>query len=134
MSKIIELLTSFLQNLGVLRPNEAVEETLSQVESHTEPHVGQIDHEPLFAIEGDKLVMAVDHYFANMPNWVEWDSERKVVTITQMNGDLDEAPANLKKEYEDRLKKSQRLILVSNQNANDDNNERITHTVPFLSR
>ena len=68
-----------------------------------------------------------------MPSWVEWDSERKVITITQMNGDLDEAAIDLKEEYFESLKMAQKLLLVSNENASNDN-ERIMHTVSFLSR
>ena len=134
MSKIIEFLRNFLQTLGVSRPNEAEQSAPSPVETQTDPKVGKIDHEPLLAMEDDNLVMVVDHYFENVPSWVEWDKERKTITITQMNGDLDEAPVDLKEEYIDRLKLAQKLLLVSNVNASNDNDERIMHTVSFLSR
>ena len=137
MQKIIQILTNCLQNLGVLRASEAQQSASDaenvQVETQTDPKVGKIDHEPLLALEEGKLVMVVDHYFENMPSWVEWDSERKVITITQMNGDLDEAAIDLKEEYFESLKMAQKLLLVSNENASNDN-ERIMHTVSFLSR
>jgi len=133
MSKIIKLLTNFLQNLGVLKAEEVEQSAPSPVETQTDPKVGKIDHEPLLAMEGDKLLMVVDHYFENVPSWVEWDKERKIVTITQMNGDLDEAPMNLKEDYVEKLKLAQKLHLISKENMND-NDERIMHSVSFLSR
>ncbi|MFK7839592.1 MAG: hypothetical protein AB8B83_04620 [Bdellovibrionales bacterium] len=133
MSKIIEILRNCLQNLGVLRPKDAPQADLEPVETQTEPKIGKIGHEPLLALENGNLIMVVDHYFENIPSWVEWDSERKVITITHMNGDHDEAAIDLKEEYYESLKMAQKLLLVSNENASNDN-ERIMQTVSFLSR
>ncbi len=130
MSKIIRILTDFLHKIGLSFGAETKQSAQpSPVEPQTDPKRGVIEKEPLLAFENGKLVMVVEHHFDNVPSWVEWDKERQIVTITQMNGDLDEAKLEIKEEYIERLEMARNLLLVGN-----DNNERIMHSVPILAR
>lgn len=119
-----------MHKLGLGSPNEPeTDDSPVYVEDQTEPKRGKIDQEPVLGNKDGYLVMVVQHTFANIPSWVEWDKERKIVTITQMNGDMDEAALDLKEEHIDKLKDVQKLLLVSN-----DNEEKIMHYVQFLAR
>lgn len=127
---IINFLRKILYILGIpgnsARPAESAR---LQVEIQTEPKRGIIVREPLLAIKDGFLVVVVDHRFANVPSWVEWDAERGVLSIAQMNGDLDEARLRLKDEHKKTLAKEHKLLLVSNKDG-----ESIVHFVPFLAR
>ena len=69
------------------------------LEERTEPKCNKIDAEPIMAMKDGHLIMVVQHQFSNIPSWVEWDNDRHVVTITQMNGDIDEAGLELNDEH-----------------------------------
>lgn len=98
-------------------------------EEYTQPKFNKIDIEPILALKNDHLVMVLQHQFSNIPSWVEWDNERQVVTIAHMNGDIDEAPLELKEEHISMLGEQKKILLVSNDNAN-----KIMHAVKFISR
>ncbi len=101
-----------------------------EVRSQTmEPQRSKIAGEAVFGLKDGYLVVSVDHSFADIPNWVEWDAERKVVNITQVGGDMDEVYADIKDEYVDALVDMKKVLLVSNDNA-----KKIVHFVPFLAR
>lgn len=130
MDGIINFLRKILYTLGMLGRSKQLAESASfHVESQTEPKRGIIVREPLLAIKDGFLVVVVDHRFANVPSWVEWDGERGVLSIAQMNGDLDEARLRLKDEHKKTLAAEHKLLLVSNKDG-----ESIVHFVPFLAR
>jgi len=134
MPKIIKILIDFLHKIGLsFGANSEQSAQPSPVEPQTDPKRGIIPTEPLLALEGGKLVMVVEHHFENVPSWVEWDKERQIVTITQMNGDLDEAKLDIKDEYTEHMEVARNLLLVSLDVSND-NEERIMHSVPILAR
>lgn len=122
---------NYLMHILGLRTKKEPEPVVEKVyvEEQTEPKRNKIDLEPILGFKDNYLVMVVQHRFENIPSWVEWDSDRKTVTITQMNGDIDEAKLDLKTEQLERLKNVQKLLLVSN-----DNEEKIMHYVQFLAR
>lgn len=99
------------------------------LEERTEPKCNKIDAEPIMAMKDGHLIMVVQHQFSNIPSWVEWDNDRHVVTITQMNGDIDEAGLELKDEHLLMLKDLTKLLLVSN-----DNEGKMMHYVQFIAR
>lgn len=99
------------------------------IEEQPEPKRNKISKEPIMGIKDGYLVMVVQYTFDNIPSWVEWDNERKTVTITEMNGDINEADIDLKSEHVDRLNNVHKLLLVSNNNE-----EQIIHYVQFLAR
>lgn len=114
------------------RASETVEPSSSAppaFEESSVPHQGIIAEEPVLAFEDGFLVMIVNHRFPNIPSWVEWDSERQVIAITQMNGDMDEAKISLKEEYYEQLAKENKILLVSN-----DNDQATVHFVSFIAR
>ena len=126
---------NFIKNifikLGFIKFDPEPEETAREVvyEEFTQPKLNKIEKEPVLAQKDGHLVMVVDAQFNNVPSWVEWDGERSVVTITHMNGDIDEAPLEVKDEYITSLNENRKILLVSN-----DNEEKIMHYVQFLSR
>lgn len=130
MTLIHKFLNHLMHILGH-RPKKQPESIVEKVyvEDQTEPKRNKINLEPILGFKDDYLVMVVQHRFDNVPSWVEWDSDRKTVTITQMNGDIDEAKLELKTEHLNKLKNVQKLLLVSN-----DNEEKIMHYVQFLAR
>lgn len=127
INKIFNHLMHILGLRSKKEPEPVIEKVY--VEEQTEPKRNKIDQEPILGFKDSYLVMVVQHRFENIPSWVEWDSDRKTVTITQMNGDIDEAKLDLKTEHLERLKNVQKLLLVSN-----DNEEKIMHYVQFLAR
>lgn len=127
ISKFLNFLMHIL-GLGSKKEPVIVEKKV-YVEDQTEPKRNKIWQEPVLGFKDGYLVMVVQYKFDNIPSWVEWDGDRKIVTITQMNGDIDEADLELKAEHLERLQDVQKMLLVSN-----DNDEKIMHYVQFLAR
>lgn len=94
-----------------------------------EPQLERIEQEAVFGMRDGYLVISLEHHFTDIPNWVEWDAGRKMVSIAQAGGDMAEVYADIKDEYVDALMDMGRVLLVSN-----DNDKRIVHFVPFLAR
>ena len=128
MKSIIDFLTNILHKIGLWSPDEPVDSPSVQ-EPEPEPHRGKITTEPLLAMEDGYLVLVVDHTFADVPSWVEWDPDRQMASIAQMDGGVDELRMAIKREYLETLLAARKLLLVSN-----DNEEKIMHYVPFLAR
>ena len=97
--------------------------------SQTEPRRGVITKEPALGYEDGFLVMVLDHSFESIPSWVEWDAERKIFSIMQMAGEVDEVKVQIAPEHLKTLEVARKLLLVSN-----DNDNRIVHFVPYLAR
>ncbi|GEM_PF-1236441 len=134
MFNIIRILIDFLHKIGLSFGTKSEQSARPMpVETQTDPKRGIIHKDPLLAFEDGKLVMVVEHHFENVPSWVEWDKDRQIVTITQMNGDLDEAKLEIKEDCIGRLEMARNLLLVSLDVSND-NDERIMHSVPILIR
>lgn len=134
MPKIIRILIDFLHKIGLgFGTKTRKTDPLTPVEPQTDPKRGIIHQDPLLAFEDGKLVMVVEHHFENVPSWVEWDKERRIVTIAQMNGDIDEAKLEIREECIGRLEMARNLLLVSLDPTNH-KNERIMHSVPILVR
>lgn len=131
MSKLIKILTNILHKLRLCDEcaSGVREVAPDAVEAQTEPKRCVIEKEPLLALKDGHLVLVVEHSFSNVPSWVEWDGESRVMTIAQMNGDLDEAKIEIKKEFLEQLKAAKKVLLVSN-----DNEERIMQCIPFFAR
>ena len=126
---MINFINEILYRLGLKTREEPQEAKPASVEDQTEPKRSKIAIEPAFIMKQGQWVLVVEHKFNNIPSWVEWDGEREVLTITQMNGDIDEADLVLKSEAYESLKSTHRVILVSN-----DNKERIVQNVKFVAR
>lgn len=101
----------------------------SQLPDRTQPRLGKIDREVIFAEKGGYVVLMVDHQFDGVPSWIEWDHARKTVSFTQMGGDVDEMNADIRVEFLDALMDTKKVLLVSN-----DNTKKIVHFVPFIAR
>ena len=129
MNNIINFLRNILYKLTGRKLSEGPPETPVVYEEQSVPKHGVIEQEPVLAFENGFLVMLIDHHFPNIPSWVEWDRESATVTITQMNGDTDEASVRLKKDLIDDLAQHTKVLLVSN-----DNGQAIAHAVTFLTR
>lgn len=128
MSRIINFLRNILYKIRG-SAGELPQSGGFAAESRKGPNRGIITQEPLLALKDGFLVMVVDHRFSDVPGWVEWDAERGVLSIAQINGDVDEARVDLKEEYRQKLAMERKLLLVSN-----DNGESVVHFVPFLAR
>ncbi|MFN3699999.1 MAG: hypothetical protein ACK4VI_00590 [Alphaproteobacteria bacterium] len=130
MQRIINLLRNLFYKLGLTGKSEAEPERMpSQIPERTQPRVGRIDQEAVFAMKDGYLVLAVDHQFDGVPSWIEWDGSRNIVSFTQMGGDMDEMGATIKAEYVQKLIELKKVLLVSN-----DNGQKIVHFVSFIAR
>lgn len=127
MESLINFLRNLMYKLGLGR--DAPEPGEKAPPPQPEPRLGKIEKEPLLAMKDEHLVLIVDHTFEDVPSWVEWDPERRVISITHMNGQVDEASAEIKAEFAETLKQARKLLLVSN-----DNDEKIVHFVTFIAR
>lgn len=97
--------------------------------SEPENRIGKIDTEAIFAIKDGYLVVILDHRFDDVPSWMEWDAERKVVSITHLGGNMDEVEADIKDEYVYALIDAKRVLIASNSN-----DKKIVHFIPFIAR
>ena len=97
------------------------------------PRHNQIKREPLLAIEQGELVMAVDHTFQNVPSWVEWDPDRNILSVAEMNGTVNEARVALKAEHLGEMMARRKILMISNELGKGPQ-DKIMHYVPFLSR
>ena len=127
-------LISFLKNIiykliGLDVRSDQASAGISAVEDTSIPRCGTIEKEPIIGFEDGSLVMVVDHHFPNVPSWIEWDEARGVISITQMNGDMDEARVVLKKEHFDKLAAEKKMLLISN-----DNNVATVNFINFIAR
>ena len=130
MTGLMNFLRNLLYKLGIGSPPEEESAVMpSQVPERTQPRMGKIDREVVFAMKDGYMVLMVDHQFDGVPSWIEWDAERKTVSFTQMGGDMDEMNADIKVEYIDALIDTKKVLLVSNDNA-----KKIVHFVPFIAR
>ena len=124
--EMISFLSNLIHKLTV-RTSPYPPRLISQMEP--DPPRRKIVQEPFFALKDGFLVVVVDHSFDDVPSWVEWDAARKVLSIAQMNGQIDEAHAEIAPNHYETLQNSRKLLLVSN-----DNKEKIVHFLPFLAR
>ncbi|MAE52413.1 MAG: hypothetical protein CMH27_11440 [Micavibrio sp.] len=129
MTGLMNFLRNILYKLGVGSPPAEDTAIPSQVPERTQPRMGKIDQEVVFAMRDGYMVLMVDHQFDGVPSWIEWDNDRKTVSFTQMGGDMDEMNADIKVEYIDALMDAKKVLLVSN-----DNEKKIVHFVPFIAR
>lgn len=138
MSGFSNFFTNILYKLGLRAPAPALSGTEqgggAEPEADSKPKVRIIRTEPYLGKEGEHLVLVLDHSFENVPSWVEWDPERKIAAIAQMNGDLDEVRLVIGAQYIEQLRSEKKLLLVSNDTASNDNRAKIIHYVPFLPR
>ena len=129
MGRFIDFLINIWHNIrGCFSPKKTDHSPVIYP-SQTEPRRGFITKEPALGYEDGFLVMVLDHSFESIPSWVEWDAERKVFSIMQMAGEVDEVKAQIAPEHLQMLKMARKLLLVSN-----DNDNRIVHFVPYLAR
>lgn len=129
MTGIMNFLRNLLYKFGIGSKPETVREEVVQVQSGPEPRVGRIASEAIFAIKDGYLVVILDHHFKDVPSWMEWDAERKIASITQLGGDMDEVEADIKDEYVYALIDAKRVLLASNSN-----DKKIVHFIPFIAR
>lgn len=136
LKNLVELITN--QGVSVVEHDDvraAFEKVMESQSDQNYPHErhNQIFSEPLIAIEKGELVMVVDHVFRNIPSWVEWDEKRSILRVAEMNGTVNDARVNLKKEYLEELAARQKILMISNQRGKSED-DKIMHYVPFLSR
>lgn len=129
MTGIMNFLRKLLYKFGIGSESETPREEGVKVKPEPESRVGKIDTEAVFAIKDGYLVVILDHHFGDVPSWMEWDAERKVASITQLGGDMDEVDADIKDEYVYALIDAKRVLLASNSN-----DKKIVHFIPFIAR
>ena len=129
MTGIMNFLRNLLYKFGIGSPPEEPRNEAPASHYQPEPRFGKIDGEAIFATKDGYLVVVLDHQFSDVPSWMEWDAERKIVSITHLGGDMDEVHADIKDEYVYALIDAKRVLLASNQN-----DKKVVHFVPFLTR
>ena len=125
----MNFLRNLLYKIGIGSPPEEPRKEAPAYVSQPKARFGKIDGEAIFAMKDGYLVVILDHQFDDVPSWIEWDAERKIVSITHLGGDMDEVSADIKEEHVDALIDAKRVLLASNQN-----DKKIVHFVPFLAR
>ncbi|MCK6418130.1 MAG: hypothetical protein L6Q57_04225 [Alphaproteobacteria bacterium] len=106
--------------------------SLEGEEETTGPFFRVLKREPLLAEKDGYLVLVVDEVLEDMPNWVEWDPDRNIISITHMGGGILEARLYIPPAYLDNLRRKRKLLLVSNKAEQGD--EKIMHYTPFLAK
>lgn len=79
--------------------------------------------------KGDRLVLAVDCDFGDMPTWVEFDADVSQFSIAQNSGAVAHLSSTISEGQADELKILKKLMLVSNMGE-----EKVAHHVPFVVR
>lgn len=129
MTVIMNFLRKLLYKIGIGLPMEEPQKEAPMGEQQPDFRVGKIDTEAIFAIKDGYLVVILDHLFEDVPSWMEWDAERRVVSITHLGGNMDEVEADIKDEHVYALIDAKRVLLASNSN-----DKKIVHFVPFIAR
>jgi hypothetical protein len=93
------------------------------------PFFHRIAREPLLAEKDGYIVIVVDETLEDIPNWVEWDSERRVISINHMGGGVAEAIVDIKPQHLENIKKFRKILLVTN-----NGDEKLMHSVSFLAK
>lgn len=129
MSSIISFLRNLIYKYIIGESQENRFQEYEDRAEEIEARVHKIEKEAIFALENNELVVIVDHNFEEIPSWIEWDYERKTVSIVQQKGHIEEAEAKLTESFIAKLKDKNKLLLVSN-----DNDKKIVHFLPFILR
>lgn len=129
MTGIMNFLRNLLYKFGIGSHDQEPQAEVVVRESGPETRIGKIDTEAVFAIKDGYLVVILDHHFGDVPSWMEWDAERKIASITQLGGDMDEVSADIKDEYVYALIDAKRVLLASNSN-----DKKVVHFIPFIAR
>lgn len=129
MSVFTDFLTNIRHKLLRWLGLDVSEQTPVVFVPSAEPGLGVILREPLVGLKDGHLIVVVDHIFADVPSWVEWDQDRKTMSIMQMGGRVEEVRIDINPEHYEVLQLARKLLLVSN-----DNKERIVHYVQFIAR
>lgn len=77
----------------------------------------------------DRIVMAVDYDFGDVPTWVEWDADVNQFSVAQNGGAVAHMASNVSTDNVRRLKDIGRLMFISNVGG-----AKNAHLIPFVVR
>ncbi|MCB1558007.1 MAG: hypothetical protein KDJ50_03675 [Alphaproteobacteria bacterium] len=115
MSIIKRLLTYCLYCCGWKKAEEPHEPANTQSFAPEKPLVGTngpIVADMLVMKRDDRIVLAVDHEFTDIPEWVEWDVSRNTIGICQMGGAVAELKSVIPPEKIDMFRNAKNLALA----------------------
>lgn len=110
---IKKLLTYCLYLIGKKNEEPKVSEASVEDESPQIGTNGPLNCDVIVLAEGDKVVLAVDHEFTDVPEWVEWDVPRGIFGIVQMGGATAEIKSVIPAEKVGMLKDKQNILLTT---------------------